>query len=164
MPVPFFFVLSAFFLRPENGSAGWSSRLTLISFSCSTPGGSAVTSKRASVGRHTNCRAPNVGRRRILTPREHETRLPFRAAWLGTYELNPVPKHRVRCFMEQEVCHGETAVYPGNSTKVVPLIKQRGVSLCASVSRPWCSPDAIAQLGEAACTAPRTASPGARVK
>jgi hypothetical protein len=22
-------------------------------------------------------------------------------------------RHRVRCFMEQEVCHGETAVYPG---------------------------------------------------
>jgi hypothetical protein len=22
-------------------------------------------------------------------------------------------RHRVRCFMEQEVCHGETAVYAG---------------------------------------------------
>src|SRR5258708_793739 len=41
--------------------------------------------------RHTNCRraspnggpSPNVGRRRN-SDRKHETRLPFRAAWLGT--------------------------------------------------------------------------------
>lgn len=28
-------------------------------------------------------------------------------------ELHPVPKNRVRCFMEQEVRHGEKAVYAG---------------------------------------------------
>src|SRR5882757_7536931 len=48
-------------------------------------------------------------------------------------------RHRVRCFMEPEV------------RQAVRLIEQRGVSYAQASKRPWCSPDAIAQLGETAC-------------
>src|SRR5665811_1727648 len=31
-------------------------------------------------------------------------------------------RHRVRCFMEQEVCHGEKAVYAGDLTRESPVL------------------------------------------
>src|SRR5712664_26608 len=68
-------------------------------------------------------------------------------------------RHRVRCFMEQEVCHGETAVYPRVQARGGSADQRARRVVCAGVRRRWCSPDAVARLGEAACGRPAACVP-----
>ena len=60
-------------------------------------------------------------------------------------------RHQVRCFMEQEVRHGEKAVYAGVQASGRPADQAARCVVCAGVERPRYSSDTVAQLGEAAC-------------
>src|ERR1700733_5655126 len=44
-------------------------------------------------------------------------------------------RHRVRCFMEQEVCHGETAVYARVQARGCPADQAARRVVCAGVKR-----------------------------